>query len=270
MKFPLFVSGALILLAGCQGSGLSLKDDIVFQQTIPVCATDEECEKVWAAARQWVLKATPQGLEVDSAERLQTSPADDESYLWETDITVSKVPVAGDKYQIVMEAWCNTTINSCEAERRLMRRFNKDMAAYVSPRQSQAILRVFNEGDDMDTLFGSYAASLTAGDLRRHADMYYLPSTIVSGDNIRQLGNSDDVVAFLEETRARLAGDNITRVEAQQRQLLSSSKNTAIVQLQWAFYGAAADEPQYTRKATYTLIKIGKGWKIMSASLGDD
>lgn len=268
MKLPLFILGTVILLAGCQGSAFNLKDDIVFQQSIPVCTTDEECEKIWAAARQWVMKATPQGLDIDTAERLQTNPADDESFLWETDITVNKVPVADGKYQIVIEAWCNTAINSCDAERRLMRQFNRDMAAYVSSNQSREILRVFTEGDDMNTLFGNYAAALTADDLGQYAQMYYLPSTVISGDSVRQLTSNDEVIAFLEEIRAGLADDKIARVEAKQQQLLSSSKSTAIVQVQWAFYDAD-DERQYTQKATYTLIKVGKGWKIMSVSFGD-
>lgn len=268
MKFFPFVLGAVIFLAGCQGSALNLKDDALFQQTIPVCSTDEECETLWNAARQWVKKATPQGLEIDTAEHLQTRPADDESFLWETDITVSKVPMGEGRYQIVMEVWCNTAINSCNSERQLMRQFNKDMAAYVSSSQSQEILRVFTEGDDIDALFGSYATALTEAGLRQHAQKYYLPTTIISGDSVRQLNSSDEVIEFLRQSRARIGDGNITRIEAGERQLLSGGGNTAIMKLQWDFYDAN-DEPLYSQKASYTLIKIGEAWKIMSVSLHD-
>ncbi len=268
MKFPLFILSAVILLTGCQSTAFDLKDDVLFQQTIPVCTTDDECEKIWNAARQWVMKTTPQGLSIDTAERIQTRAADDESFNWETDITVSKVPLGDGKYQIVMETWCSMTINSCDTERRLMRRFNEDMARYVSSSQSQEVLRIFAEGDDMNALFSSYAASLTEADLRKHARKYYLPTTVISGDNVRQLGSTDEVVAFLKETRAGLGDRKIARIEAKNRQLLSSNRTTAIVKLQWQFYDSS-DDLQYSQKATYNLIKVGKGWKIIFASFDE-
>ncbi len=268
MKFPFFVLGAVILLAGCQSTAFDLKDDVLFQQTIPVCSSDEECARIWQAARQWVMKATPQGLAIDTDERLQTNPADDESFLWETDITVNKVPLGNGKYRIVMETWCSMTINNCDAERRLMRQFNKDMAAYAPATQSQEVMRIFAEGDDMNALFSSYATSLTEDGLRRHAQKYYLPTTVISDDSVRQLATSDEIVAFLTKTRADLGEREIARIEADKRQLLSSGKTTAIVKLQWKFYDAG-DDLLYTQPATYTLIKVGKAWKIMSVSIGD-
>ncbi len=268
MKFPLFVLSTVILLAGCQSTAFDLKDDVLFQQTIPVCTTDDECEKIWNAARQWVMKTTPQGLATDTAERLQTNPADDESFIWETDIMVSKVPLGDGKYQIVMETWCSTTINSCDTERRLMRQFNEDMARYVSSSQSQEVLRIFAKGDDINALFSSYAASLTEADLRKHAQKYYLPTTVIGGNNVRQLDSTDEVIAFLKETRARIGDGKIARIEANDRQLLSSGKTTTIVKLQWKFYDAS-DNLQYTQKATYNLIKVGKGWKIIFVSFDE-
>ena len=268
MKFPLFVLSVVILLAGCQSTAFDLKDDVLFQQTIPVCTTDDECEKIWNAARQWAMKATPQGLAIDTAERIQTNPADDESLNWETDIMVSKMPLGDGKYQIVMETWCSTTINSCDTERRLMRQFNEDMARYVSSSQSQEVLRIFAEGDDINALLSSYAASHTEADLRKHAQKYYLPTTVVSGGNVRQLGSTDEVIAFLKKTRAGLGDSKIARIEANDRQLLSSGKTTTIVKLQWEFYDSS-DDLQYTQKATYNLIKVGKGWKIIFVSFDE-
>lgn len=268
MKFPFFVLSTVILLAGCQSTAFDLKDDVLFQQTIPVCTTDDECKKIWVAARQWVMKTTPQGLATDTAERLQTKPADDESFSWETDITVSKVALGNGKYQIIMETWCSMTINSCDTERRLMRRFNKDMARYVSSGQSQEVLRIFAEGDDINALFSRYAVSLTEADLREHARQYYLPTTVISGDNVRQLDSIDEIAAFLQETRADLGDSKIARIEAKNRQLLASNKTTAIVKLQWDFYDSS-DDLQYTQKATYNLIKVGKGWKIIFVSFDE-
>ncbi len=268
MKFPLFVLSTVVLLGGCQSTAFDLKDDVLFQQTIPVCTTDDECEKIWNAARQWVIKATPQGLATDTSERIQTNAADDESFIWETDITVSKAPLGDGKYQIIMETGCSTTINSCDTERRLMRQFNKDMARYVSSSQSQEVLRIFAEGDNMNALFSSYAASLTEADLRQHARKYYLPTTIIGGDNVRQLNSTDEVITFLKETRARIGDGKIARIEAKKRQLLSSNRTTAIVKLQWGFYDSS-DDLQYTQKATYNLIKVGKGWKIIFVSFDE-
>jgi len=268
MKFPLFVLSTVILLAGCQSTAFDLKDDVLFQQTIPVCTTDDECEKIWNAARQWVMKTTPQGLATDTTERIRTHAADDESFLWETDITVNKVPLGDGKYQIVMETGCSMTINSCDTERRLMRQFNKDMARYVSSSQSQEVLRIFAEGDDINALLSSYAASLTEADLRKHARKYYLPTTIIGGDNVRQLSSTDEVIAFLKETRARIGDGRIVRIKAKNRQLLSSGKTTAIVKLQWQFYDAS-DNLQHSQKVIYNLIKVGKGWKIIVASFDE-
>ncbi|HEB92695.1 MAG TPA: hypothetical protein ENI94_04350 [Gammaproteobacteria bacterium] len=268
MKFPFFVLSTVIFLAGCQSTAFDLKDDVLFQQTIPVCTTDDECKKIWTAARQWVMKMTPQGLAIDTAERIQTRAADDESFNWETDITVSKVPLGNGQYQIIMETWCSMTINSCDTERRLMRRFNKDMARYVSSGQSQEVLRIFAKGDDINALFSSYAASLTEADLHKHARKYYLPTTVISGDNVRQLDSTDEVIAFLKETRARIGDGKIARIEAHDRQLLASGKTTTIVKLQWKFYDAS-DDLQYTQKATYNLVKVGKGWKIIFVSFDE-
>ncbi len=186
LKPAFFALVAVVLLVGCQASTFDLKDDLSFQQTIPVCASDDECARVWAAARDWVMKTTPQGLAVDTDERLQTLPADAEALDWETDITVKKVPVGDGTYRIVIETQCNSAINDCGAERNRMREFNAAMAAYVSAGQSQKIHRIFSEGVDMDALFSSYATSLVADDLHAHAQMYFLPTTIISSAGVRQ------------------------------------------------------------------------------------
>ncbi len=266
MKFPFFVLSTVMLLAGCQSTAFDLKDDVLFQQTIPVCTTDDECKEIWAAARQWVMKTTPQGLAIDTAERIQTRAADDEALNWETDITVNKVPLGDGKYRIIMETWCSMTINSCDTERRLMRRFNKDMARYVSSSQSQEVLRIFAGDDDINALFSSYASSLTQADLRRHARKYHLPTIVISGDNVRLLSSTDEVIAFLKEARTRLGDGKIARIEASDRQLLASGKTATIVKLQWKFYDAS-DDLQYTQQTIYNLIKVGKTWKIIVVSL---
>jgi len=260
MKFPALI--AIMLLAGCQANTFDLKDDTIFQQTIPVCTTADECEKIWKAARQWVMKATPQKLAIDTDERIQTNPADAEAINWETDITIRKVPLGDGKYQVVMETWCSTAINSCDTERRLMRQFNKDMAAYVSSNQSKEILSIFAEGDDMDSLFAGHATALTDAELRKQARKYYLPTTVVSGDNVRQLTSSDEVVAFLKQARTHSGGDKIARIEAKNQQLLSGNRTTAIVKLRWDFFDTG-DDLLFSQKATYNLIKVGKGWKII-------
>ena len=266
MKPFLSALALVFLLASCQGSGFRLEDDALFQQTIPVCQTEDECERVWQAARQWVMQATPQGLAVASDERIQTRAADDEALDWEADIIVRKLPAGDGKYRIVIETLCSTSINKCEHERRLMRRFNRDMARHVSSSQSAEILKVFDRGDDMDALFGGYATSLTHSDLRRHARRFYLPATVVDGGNVRQLRDIDEVVAFLEETRERLGAAGIARIVAADRQLLASAPHSAIVRLRWAFYDAD-DAPQGTQTATYNLVKVGKGWQIIFVSL---
>ena len=266
---PVLVSAIVAtLLSGCQSSLLDLKDDTVFQQTIPVCQTDSECDKVWAAARAWVMKATSQGLAVDTSERIQTRPSDVEALDWQTDIRVDKRPLGDGKYQIVIGIDCNNTFNNCDPERKKMRRFNRDMAGYVSSNQSQEILRIFTDDDDMDALFSSYAASLNQAALRAHAQKYYLPTTVISGDNVRQLNTIDEVIDFLKQGRARLGAGEIARIEATNQQVLSSSQTTAIVKLQWNFY-ADNDDLKYSQKATYNLIKVGKAWKILFVSFQD-
>lgn len=268
MKLLLLAPLALLLLAGCQANTFDLKDDTLFQQTIPVCTTDAECKAIWQAAREWVMQATPQGLEIDTDQRLQTWPADVESIDWETDIIVNKVPLGDGKYQIVIETLCNTNFNKCGNERQLMRQFNKDMAAHVSSSQSQEILRIFSEGDDMDTLFSSFTSAISDDELRQHAQKYYLPATIIRGDNVRQLTSTDDVIAFLRDNRRNITNGEVARIELKNRRLLSSNKTSAIVMLRWDFYDAS-DELLYSQKATYNLIKVGKGWKILSVSFDE-
>ncbi len=256
---------AAALLVGCQSSLLALKDDPVFQQTIPVCQTEEECHRVWTAAREWVQQATPQGLAVDSAQRLQTNPADDEALDWETDITVDKVPLGDGKYQVVIGIGCNPAINNCDAAREKMRQFNRDMARYASSSRSQEILRVFSDEDDMDALFSSYAAALDEAALRAHAEKYFLPSLIISGERVRRLDTREQVVAFLESTRARVDSDKIARIAAEEKKVLSSGPHTAVVTVLWGFYDAG-DDLLFRQKATYNLIKVGKAWKIILAA----
>lgn len=268
MKLLLFILIPAALLAGCAGGLFDVKDDTVFQQTIPVCQTDDECEKVWAAARQWVMKTTHQGLAVDTREVIKTNPSDEDAINRELDITINKVALDDDKYQIVIDIWCNTTINRCSYEREMMRQFNKDMASYVSSDQSQEILRIFTDDDDMNALFSSYASSLNEADLQRHAQKYFLPATVVSGENVRQLVSTDDVIAFIKESRKRIGDKKITRIEAKNQKILTSTETTAIVKMQWGFYDAS-DVLQLTQKVTYNLIKVGKGWKIMSVSFNN-
>ncbi len=267
-KPAFFVLVPVVLLVGCQASTFDLKDDLSFQQTIPVCESDDECAKVWTAARDWVMKTTPQGLAVDTDERLETLPADAEALDWETDITVKKVPVGDGTYRIVIETLCNATLNNCSAERKQMREFNEAMAAYVPAGQSQKIRRIFSEGVDMDALFDGYAASLMADDLHAHAQMYFLPATVVSSDGVRQLNSTDEVVAFLEGLRVRIGDGKIARIVAQKQRLLASTKTTSILKLQWAFFDAD-DDLLYTQKVIYNLVKVGDGWKIISVAIDD-
>lgn len=270
MKYALLVlSASVLLLVGCQSTTFDLKDDPQFQQTMPVCQSDAECDKVWDAARAWINKTTPQGLAVDTPERLQTHPADAEALDWETDISVNKVALGEGKYRITIQTLCNPSFNDCGAERSRMRQFNEEMAQYVSSSQAEQTLQIIREGIDMSALFRGYASAMQQEGLQAHAQHYFLPALIIHGSgDVRELRSKEDVLGFLAEIQAQLADNDIRRIEAQNQQILTSNATTTILQLQWAFFDSDG-ELQYRQKAIYHLIKVGQDWKIITLSYAD-
>ena len=156
--------------------------------------------------------------------------------------------------------------SSCSDELKMMRDFNKAMAPYVSANQSKVILQVFSDDSDFNKLFTSYAKTLNDADLERHAQKYYLPATLVEGNSVRQFSKLKDVIAYSREAREAMQERGIVRAEIESQEILTSTENTAVINMVWGFYNADGDR-QLTQQATYNLIKADKDWKILLVTL---
>ncbi|MBA3563092.1 MAG: hypothetical protein H0W33_03605 [Gammaproteobacteria bacterium] len=86
-----------------------------FQRTVPVCITDDECDRKWAFARRWVLDNSGYKIQHYSDDYIETFNIRDiaATRLW---VRVTREPAEyDDSYRILVELGCNNPLG-CNME----------------------------------------------------------------------------------------------------------------------------------------------------------
>ncbi len=120
------VSCASLLLVACGASEEYLARLAEVERTIPVCASDAECEAKWSAARSWVIANADFTLRTDSDTRIDTLNAD--STRSGTAVQVDRVEGQNGEFQIVVDVECFAAYG-CPSELDMRLDFNRTINA---------------------------------------------------------------------------------------------------------------------------------------------
>ena len=120
------IFGASLMLASCGASEEYLARLAEVERTIPVCATDAECEAKWSAARSWVITNADFMLRTDSETRIDTLNAD--STRSGTAVQVDRVEGQNGEFQIVVDVECFAAYG-CPSELDMRLDFNRTINA---------------------------------------------------------------------------------------------------------------------------------------------
>ena len=120
------IFGASLMLASCVASEEYLARLAEFERTIPVCASDAECEAKWSAARSWVIANADFTLRTDSDTRIDTLNAD--STRSGTAVQVDRVEGQDGEFQIVVDVECFAAYG-CPSELDMRLDFNRTINA---------------------------------------------------------------------------------------------------------------------------------------------
>lgn len=96
---------AVVLLAACAPMPTAQQYQ-AFEASIPTCTTAKGCEVKWATARRWVLDNAGFKIQHMTDDFIETYNSTDytSTDLW---ARISKEPVDGDTYRILIEVGCN-------------------------------------------------------------------------------------------------------------------------------------------------------------------
>jgi hypothetical protein len=98
-----------LALAGCASTATREQAaalDANVRAQAPICRTDKDCERMWAAARQWVMEHADFKIQTYSADYIETFNIRDfaSTGLW---ARVTKTPGEGSSYRIAVTIGCN-------------------------------------------------------------------------------------------------------------------------------------------------------------------
>ena len=115
---------ALLLSACATRPEIQAKMD-EFNRTIPSCAGDAECDRKWAAARQWTMENSDFNIRGETDRRIYASS----NIISQSGIgvVVTKVAVSANNFQIVAELECFSAY-SCPGLLDLKLDFNRTIA----------------------------------------------------------------------------------------------------------------------------------------------
>lgn len=95
-----------VFLGGCANQAVIAEKRAAFQNSIPKCYSEKECELMWSAARRWVLNNAGQKFQHVTDDFIETyNPPQNSPRLA---ARVIKEPLNdGSGYKIVVSTWCN-------------------------------------------------------------------------------------------------------------------------------------------------------------------
>ncbi|MYA37437.1 MAG: hypothetical protein F4234_12110 [Gammaproteobacteria bacterium] len=114
------------MLASCGASEEYLARLAEVERTIPICASEAECEAKWSAARSWVIANADFTLRTDSDTRIDTLNAD--STRSGTAVQVDRVEGQNGEFQIVVDVECFAAYG-CPSELDMRLDFNRTINA---------------------------------------------------------------------------------------------------------------------------------------------
>ena len=117
---------ASLALAACGASEEYQARLAEFERTIPVCASADECEAKWSAARDWVVANADFTLRTDNETRIDTLNAD--STRSGTAVQVDRVEGRNGEFRIVVDVECFAAYG-CPSELDMRLDFNRTINA---------------------------------------------------------------------------------------------------------------------------------------------
>lgn len=104
MKIALCVVGffAVLWLSGCATMGDNQAKKQLFNSTIPVCHSEQECAAKWGAAQIWVAQNCGMKIQICTDSIIETY----NSTSMRLAARVIKEPAGGGTYRILIRTWC--------------------------------------------------------------------------------------------------------------------------------------------------------------------
>lgn len=104
---------ASTVLFGCATSPAMQAKQAEFRRTIPTCSGTEDCNAKWEAAQLWVVRNAGWKIQTQSTVLIETYNAVGSSP--RIAVRVTKEPLAGEKYQFIVNVWCDN-IFGCQPD----------------------------------------------------------------------------------------------------------------------------------------------------------
>lgn len=248
-----------VLLQGCLGKGVDLKNDVVFQQSIPVCKSEDVCKKMWDAAGDWVHKYSPQGIDTYT-ENLIISE-DKEVGSDDMNLEVRKVKQQDGSFKIIIDNFCS---RNCDAERRNMLEFNKKLISFMSVREQAVKETVFIENRDLKEWVEKYDRLMNTFDAKAMSGLYHFPVTYINKKDITVLNQVADVAVYLKNTKAQFTKHSGQYIKLTGLNVYSKTGRNAYIGVTFALYDAE-NTAVSEQRVNFHLVKIDSKWKMISA-----
>lgn len=186
----------LVFLTGCLGNKNEIKDDAVFLQSVPVCSSEDVCNKMWKAAGEWVDRYSPQGIETYNDQLIRSEEKEIGSE--EMEIEVRKIKQDDGTYKIVIDNFCRRSGGSCAAERSNMIAFNKTLYQFMPVQEKTLRQDIFKDNQTISQWFDRYSQLVAGYKTDALASMMHFPVTFIENDNIQTISSTNDLEQYLQ------------------------------------------------------------------------
>ncbi|MDH5423595.1 MAG: hypothetical protein OEY29_01205 [Gammaproteobacteria bacterium] len=256
----IFVLMALsAFMQGCMTKAVDLKQDVVFQQSIPVCQSEDVCKKMWQAAGDWVHKYSPQGIDIYTDNLIVSE--DREVGSDNMNLEVRKVKQADGSFKIIIDNFCT---RNCDAERRNMLAFNKELMNFMTVKEQAQREAVFDENNDLKEWVVKYERVMNSFDANSVSGLYSFPVTYINQESITVLSQVADVVAYLKNSKVQMQKHNAQYLRLNGLNVYAKTGRSSYIGVTLRLYDAD-NSTVSEQRVTLHLVRVDNHWKMISA-----
>ncbi|MDH5392739.1 MAG: hypothetical protein OEY11_06085 [Gammaproteobacteria bacterium] len=256
-----------IVLQGCLGDKNAINKDVVFLQTVPVCTTDELCEKMWLAAQEWVEQYSPQGLEVVTDDVIQSETKELGSD--EMDIEIKKIKQKNGDYKILINNICSRALSSCDRERKNMILFNKKLIAYMPAKTQKLKQQLFKVNKKIDGWIAHYVDAINKAEPEMLSQLVHFPVTYIEKDKIAVILSVKEMSQYLKTLNNKIADLQGEYVKADSIDVFAHNGRNLYVNAVFNVYDADSAIVA-AQQLGFHLIEVDQHWKMISAGVHTD
>lgn len=251
-----------ILLQGCLGDQNAINRDVVFLQTVPVCSTDKMCNKMWAAAEEWVEEYSPQGVDTSTDDVIASEMKDPGSD--DMDIEIRKIKQNNGSYKIIINNLCSRSVNSCDTERKNMIAFNKKLISLLPAKERNKNKQLFDVNKKVDLWIGQYVDAIGEADLAKLTSIVHYPVTYIEKDKVSVINSDKDMRNYLQALKKQFLILDGVYLKASSYDVFGRTGNNLYVNVVLSLHDVES-EIVAAQQVGFHLIKVKNRWKMISA-----